>query len=155
MDGSGIVIQLITNHEDNTVYTTWILKLNVDLTKRKTKSGQIKTYSSYFISFPQELYEFLDIENDNIYLIKDLSNKYDVIVSDTPPTLPVNYVKSKLIIRRKNQNRKNRIPTTSFTLSRKIFNGLDDAKEVKFILDPKSNDRYRNKLGVIYIKLIQ
>lgn len=146
------MIKLVPNIKDNTIYTTWILKINKDSRKRTTKSGEEKTYHSYFTSFPQELYDFFDIQDDTIYLIKELTEDYEIIITDREPKLPLNFVKTKLITRRKNN--KNRIPTTSFTLSRKLFNHLDEAKEVIFTLHPKKQDRFRNKLGIISIKII-
>jgi hypothetical protein len=149
------VIQLVVNDKDNTVYTTWILKINRDSRKIKNKNGQEKIYYSYFTSFPQELYEFLDIKEDYVYLIKEYNEDYEIILTDTAPNLPIISVKAKLITRRKNYNKNNRIPTTSFTLPKKIFNNLDEYKEVKFTLHPRLKDKYRNKVGVISIQLIK
>lgn len=149
------MIKLQRNDLDSTVYTTWILKINKDSRKIKNKKGQEKVYYSYFTSFPQELYEFLDIKDDYIYLIKEFSNDYEIILTDTEPKLPVISIKSKLVTRRKNYNKTNRIPTTSFTLSKKIFNNIEDYNEVKFTLDPNSKDKYGNKIGVISIQLIK
>ena len=151
---SDTMIQLYTDEESNIVYTSWVLKLNKDTRQRKNKSGEIKTYNSYFTSFPQELYDFFNINDETLYLVKDYNIKSDVIITDTEPTLPVNYVPVKLITRRKNQNRKNRIPTTSFILSKKIFKNLETCNKVRFTLYPNSNERYRNKLGKITIEII-
>ncbi len=149
------MIRLQRSEVDKTVYTTWILKINKDSRKIKNKDGQEKIYYSYFTSFPQELYEFLDIKDDCIYLVKDFSKDYEIIVTDTPSNLPVTSIKSKLVTRRKNYNNSNRIPTTSFTLSKKLFNNINDYKEVKFTLHPNSKDKYRNKIGLISIQLIK
>ncbi|MBE6486118.1 MAG: hypothetical protein E7Z85_04660 [Methanosphaera stadtmanae] len=149
------MIQLIINDKDNTVYTTWILKINKDSRKIKNKNGQEKIYYSYFTSFPQELYEFLEIKEDYVYLVKEYNEDYEIILTDTAPTLPIISIKSKLITRRKNHNKNNRIPTTSFTLPKKIFNNMEEYKEVKFTLHPRLKDKYRNKLGIISIKLIK
>jgi len=149
------MIQLIINDKDNTVYTTWILKINKDSRKIKNKNGQEKIYYSYFTSFPQELYEFLEIKEDYVYLVKEYNEDYEIILTDTAPTLPIISIKSKLITRRKNHNKNNRIPTTSFTLPKKIFNNMEEYKEVKFTLHPRLKDKYRNKVGVISIQLIK
>ena len=97
---------------------------------------------------------FLDIKEDSIYLVKDYSEDYGIVLTDTEPTLPINSVKTKLITRRKNQS-SNRIPTTSFTLNKKLFNDIEDYNQIKFILHPRLKDKYRNKLGLISIKLIK
>jgi len=149
------MIQLIINDKDNTVYTTWILKINKDSRKIKNKNGQEKIYYSYFTSFPQELYEFLEIKEDYVYLVKEYNEDYEIILTDTAPTLPIISIKSKLITRRKNHNKNNRIPTTSFTLPKKIFNNMEEYKEDKFTLHPRLKDKYRNKVGVISIQLIK
>lgn len=149
------MIQLVINDKDNTVYTTWILKINRDSRKIKNKNGEEKVYFSYFTSFPQELYEFLDIKDDYVHLVKEYSEDYEIVLTDTPPKLPISSVKAKLIIRRKNLNKDNRIPTTSFTLPKKIFNNIEQYKKVKFTLHPRLKDKYRNKLGLISIQLIK
>lgn len=149
------MIKLQRNDLDNTVYTTWILKINRDSRKINNKEGIPKVYYSYFTSFPQELYEFLDIKEDVIYLVKEFSSDYEIVITDTAPTLPVISIKTKLVVRRKNYNKTNRIPTTSFTLSKKIFNNIEDYNEVKFTLHPNSKDKYGNKMGVISIQLIK
>ena len=148
------MIQLVINDKNNTVYTTWILKINKDSRKIINKKGTEVTYYSYFSSFPQELYDFLDIKEDSIYLVKDYSEDYGIVLTDTEPTLPINSVKTKLITRRKNQS-SNRIPTTSFTLNKKLFNDIEEYNQIKFILHTRLKDKYRNKLGLISIKLIK
>lgn len=148
------MIQLVINDKNNTVYTTWVLKINKDSRKIINKKGTEVTYYSYFSSFPQELYDFLDIKEDSIYLVKDYSEDYGIVLTDTEPTLPINSVKTKLITRRKNQS-SNRIPTTSFTLNKKLFNDIEEYNQIKFILHPRLKDKYRNKLGLISIKLIK
>ena len=90
----------------------------------------------------------------SIYLVKDYSEDYGIVLTDTEPTLPINSVKTKLITRRKNQS-SNRIPTTSFTLNKKLFNDIEEYNQIKFILHPRLKDKYRNKLGLISIKLIK
>jgi len=91
-----------------------------------------------------------------LYLFgKGFFKDYEIIVTDTPSNLPVTSIKSKLVTRRKNYNNSNRIPTTSFTLSKKLFNNINDYKEVKFTLHPNSKDKYRNKIGLISIQLIK
>lgn len=146
------MIQLSENKKDGIIYTNWILKLNRDSRKKLVKSGEEKVYNSYFTSFPQELYEFFDIKNQKLYLVKEVNEEYDVVITDTKPTLPVNYICVKLITRRKNTS-KTRIPTTSFTLSKKLFNNLDTSEEVIMKLHPTVNDRYRNKPGKITLTL--
>lgn len=143
------MIELKINEKKKIVYTTWILKLNKDTKDRKIKSGEIKTYHSYFTSFPQELYQFFEIKDNSIYLIKDSSKSDEIIITDEKPIIPVTYIKVNLVVRRKN---KNKIPTTTFTLSRKLFGNLHNSKEVIFTLYPASEDIYRNKIGIVSIK---
>ena len=147
------MIHLITNKKEKIVYTTWVLKLNKDKRLKNTRAGE-KIYYNFFTTFPQELYEFLDINDNRIYLVKSNSKKEDVILTDTEPDLPVVYRKTKLIIRRKQKNKEQTIPTSSFTLSPKLFSNLANAEEVHFKLNPRTKDIYRNKLGIISIKTI-
>ncbi|WP_323736006.1 hypothetical protein PXD04_08985 [Methanosphaera sp. ISO3-F5] len=148
------MIQLSENFKEGIISTKWILKLNKDSRKIQSKSGQEKTYISYFTSFPQELYEFFNIKDDSLYLVKEENTYGQVIVTDTKPSLPVTYITVNLIYRRKKSIKEDRIPTTSFTLSKKFFNNLNNADKVIFKLHPKSVDRYRNKLGLITLKII-
>ena len=149
------MIQLVYNEKENVVSTSWILKINKDSRKIKNKKGEEITYYSYFTSFPQELYGFLDIKEDYIYLVKEFTDNYEIIITDNEPKLPVIFVKTKLITRRKNERKNKMIPTTSFTLAKKIFNNLEEYKEVKFTLHPRLKDKYRNKIGIISIQLIK
>lgn len=148
------MIQLLENVEEGIVCTNWILKLNKDSRKNKTKSGIEKIYTSYFTSFPQELYEFFEIKDNKLYLIKEFDDDYDVLITDTKPTLPVTYAAVNLIVRRKNKSNINRTPTTSFTLSKKLFNNLDSGHEVLINLHPAKIDQYRNKVGKVTLKII-
>lgn len=146
------MIQLSENAKEGIVYTNWILKLNKDTRKKRIKSGEEKIYTSYFTSFPQELYDFFNITDNKLYLVKEDTIENRVIITDTKPSLPVTFISVNLIVRRKNV-KENRIPTTSFTLSKKIFTNLDYGNKVLIQLHPKSKDRYRNKLGLITIKI--
>lgn len=145
------MIKLKGNNKKKIVYTTWILKINRYTKDKKIKTGKIKTYHSFFTSFPQELYQFFEIKENTIYLIKDSTKTDEIILTDEKPEIPVTYQKVKLVARRKNENK---IPTTTFTLSRKLFSNLNNSKEVVFTLYPTSKDIYRNKIGVISIKTI-
>lgn len=146
------MIQL--SDDKGVICTNWILKLNKDSRKRVIKSGEEKTYLSYFTSFPQELYDFFDIEENKLYLVKEDNLEEKVIITDKEPSLPVNYISVKLIIRRKQYSKENRIPTTSFTLSKKMFNHLENSNKVWIHLQPNSIDKYRNKMGLITIKVL-
>lgn len=148
------MIRLSEDLKEGIIFTNWILKLNKDSRKKTTKQGINKVYVSYFTSFPQELYDFFEIKDDKLFLVKVVDQEYDVIITDTKPTLPVNYIAVKLITRRKNYPKENRIPTTSFTLSKKLFNNLDGGREVLIRLHPKRIDRYRNKMGLVTLKII-
>lgn len=147
------MIQLSDNKKEGIINTNWILKLNKDSKRKRVKSGEEKIYKSYFTSFPQELYDFFNIEDNKLYLVKEDNLDNNVIITDTEPSLPVNYISVKLINRRKQYIKENRIPTTSFTLSKKVFNNLDTGTRVLIQLHPKNIDRYRNKLGLITIKI--
>lgn len=149
------MIKLDYNDKEKYVSTNWILKINKDSRKTKNKNGEEKTYYSYFTSFPQELYDFLDIKDDYVYLVKEFTDNYEIILTDKEPKLPIIFVRVKLITRRKKERKNKKIPTTSFTLAKKIFNNLEEYKEVKFTLHPRLKDKYRNKIGVISIQLIK
>ncbi|RAP44565.1 MAG: hypothetical protein BZ135_07960 [Methanosphaera sp. rholeuAM6] len=147
------MIQLIINEADNTVYTIWSLKLNRNRRTRNTLNGE-KTYYSYFTTFPQELYKFLNIKDNTIFIVTDILKDNELILTDTEPTLPINYVKTNISFKHKMINEKKGIPQTYFILSPKIFKNLAQAKEVQFKLHPKTIDKIRNKIGLITIKII-
>ncbi len=147
------MLQLMMDKKERTVLTTWIYKLSIEKRNKKTKSGQKKVYITYSCSFPPELYEFFSIKDNMIYFVKEFPYNNQFIITDTEPKLPVAYVKIKLIPRKKKHSN-NTIPTTFFTLSKKLFSNLNETEKIQFILHPKYKDRYRNKVGLITIKTI-
>lgn len=147
------MIKLEYDKHHNTIITTWKLKISTTLKKQTTKNGNTKIYSSYGTTFPQELYEFLEIQNKTIYIINEDINSKELILTTQKPTPPLKYKKIKLLIRKDGKN--NRAPLTSFTLPKEIFTNIEEEKYIKLILYPDTTDQFRRKMGKIIIKTIK
>lgn len=147
------MIDLTYNIQDDIIYTNWILKISQDRKKHTRSDGTQKEYFSFFTTLPQELYTFLEVKNDMVYMVNDpILNK--LVLTSKEPNMPVSYVSIKLTQRGKKNSKKDSIPTTSFTIPKKLFPNREKAKKIKYTLCSKKHDKFRDKKGVIIIELL-
>lgn len=146
------MIQLTYDKKDNIVYTNWILNISIDTKKSISKNGVEKVYCSYFTTLPYELYKFLKVENNEIFIIKEQDESFEAILTSKKPKPPVTCVKSKLTARSKAKNTNK--TSITFTIPKKLFNNVSNKNKIKFTLIANRNDKYRNEKGLIVIKII-
>lgn len=147
------MIKLLLDEYNDVINTTWLVKINKNIKTRTSKNGQEKKYASYIVTFPQEIYEFLEIKNQTLYIAKEHNSYDELILTTEKPDFLTPYKKIKLYNRRKN-NTEGRVPTTSFILPKKLFNNLEQSEYLQLKLHPTLNDNFRNKRGKITIKAL-